>query len=49
MDHTFGSYNQKYLFGKARVDKLGIGQSLNHKGVKATEQLIQMFSAQQMC
>ena len=49
MDHTFESYNQKYLFGKAHVDKLGIGQSLNHKGAKATEQLIQMFGAQQTC
>ena len=33
----FGSYNQKYLFGKAHVGQLGIGQLLNHKGAKAAE------------
>ena len=49
MDHTFGSYNRKYLFGKAHVDELGIGQSLNHRGSKAAEQSIQEFDAQQMC
>ena len=35
----FGSYNQKYLFGKAHVGQLGIGQLLNHiyKGAKVAE------------
>ena len=38
--HVNESYNQKHLFGKARVGQPGIGQLLNHKGAKAAQKLI---------